>query len=307
MLHLISFYTQGPPFDNAKDFTESRKKFQALYEPHVDVLKLYNTTFMMVKNAQFKNYIDSVPAYKFLNGWNHHFWKWKPFVLYEHLKEMEEGDIVVYHDGDILAHPEYEKGAFEFRENVHELMANHDLVCSLDTLYGINKEVIKEEVFQHFGDYRETKTLSTNRIFIRKTPKTVQFVYNWLSLCNTSLLLPNFTEKHMCSQSLFNVLYYKYLELGEFTHPNLYLKDNHFSKESIFFLDKLTTPSTIVPVTFDPFSEKRPTVVTPARRMLQPHQSARSSTMTLIPIAKPPPTFVHKKPASFFTLNKHAR
>jgi hypothetical protein len=307
MIHLIGFYTQGPPIDESNDLTESKKKFQTLYENQVDTLKLYSTTHMMVKNSQFKNYIDPLPKYKFLEGWTHHFWKWKPFVIYEHMKTMKDGDILVYHDCDILNQKEYEKGVTQFRKNVMNIMEKNELVCSMDTLYGKNKDVIKEELFLKFGDYRDTKRLKTNRIFIKKNPKTLQFIYNWLLLCNTTLLLPNYTEKHTYSESLFNVLYYKYIEMRELTYPNIYFKENMFSTETIFFLDN--PKSGIVQKIKESSSIFKPktTIPVPARRMLQPHQSNRSIMMTLIPIAKPPTPHVRQKPASFFTLNKHSR
>jgi len=312
MIHLIGFYTQGHPFDNAKDLLESKKRFQYLYEDKVDALKLYNTIHMMVKNIQFKDYIDPLPRYNFLEGWSHHFFKWKPFVIYEHLKQMDHGDILVYHDCDILKKKEYEIGVSEFKKNVKEVLEYSDLVCSMDSFYGKNKNSTKEEVFRQFGDYRDTKSLKTNRIFLKKTPKTVQFIYNWLILSNTSLLNPNYTETHSYSESLFNVLYYKYIEMGEFIYPNVYFKNDIFSSETILFLDKQKdedNPKEIfVQKKNESYSlfEPKTIVPSPARRMLQPHQSTRSLTMSMIPIAKPPIQVIHKTP-SLFTLKKLSR
>jgi hypothetical protein len=257
---------------------------------------------MMVKNSKFKDYIDPVPEYKFLNGWTHHFWKWKPFVLYEHMKTMEDGDIVVYHDCDILKDKEYEKGVSNFRENVLSVLENSELVCSMNTMYGRNRDTTKEDVFLQFADFSDTKTLNTNRMFIRKNTKTLQFIYNWMILCNTKLLLPNYVEKHNYSESLFNVLYYKYIEMGEFNYPNIYFKDNLFSVETLFFLDKQR--GTIAQKKRESFIEPNKTVSTPVRRMLPPHQSTRSLAMAMIPIAKPPSAVIRKPPPSFFTLNK---
>jgi hypothetical protein len=304
MIHLVGFYTQGPPFDSARDLSESKKKFQLLYETQVDQLKLYNTTYMMVKNTRFKDYIEPLPRYKFLNGWNHQFCRWKPFVIYEHLKTMNDEDILVYHDCDILKNREYEKGASQFRENVIKVLDNTDLVCGMDAVYSKNRDSTKEDVFQQFGDFRETRTLRTNRIFIRKNTKTLQFIYNWLTLCDTSLFLPNFTEKHSYSESLFNLLYYKYIELGEFTYPTVHFKHNQFSSETIQFLDKPNEIQTKkVDLSYSPsLFEPTTTVPTPLRRMLPPHQSTRSTAMNLIPIAKP--IGIIRRPPPLFTLGK---
>jgi hypothetical protein len=307
MIHLIGFYTQGHPFDSARDLSESKKKFQLLYETQVDQLKLYNTTYMMVKNAKFKDYIEPLPRYKFLDGWTHQFCRWKPFVIYEHLKAMNDEDILVYHDCDILKNREYEKGVSQFRENVNKVLDNTDLACGMDSLYR-NKFSTKEDVFQQFGDFRETRTLRTNRIFIRKNTKTLQFIYNWLTLCDTSLFLPNFTEKHSYSESLFNMLYYKYIELGEFSYPTVYFKNNQFSSEMIQFLDKPNEMFKVVETKKVDFSyspslfETTTTVPRPLRRMLPPHQSTRSTAMSLIPIAKPA-GFI-RRPPPLFTLGK---
>jgi hypothetical protein len=262
---------------------------------------------MMVKNPKFKNYMNAFPEYKFLEGWNHHFLKWKPYIIYEHLKDMKEGDLLVYHDCDILKHREYEKGIPQFKSNVNSILQEKDLVCSMDTLYDTIQDSTKEEVFLSFGDFRDKKKLRTNRIFIRKNPKTLQFVYNWLTLSNTRLLLPNFNEKHSYSESLFNVLYYKYIEMGVWTHPTLYIRDNVFTEDNIFFLDKKKDIKERISRKEDVFLDTPLVVVPPVRRMLTPHQSTRSITMALIPIAKPLQPIVRPKPPSFFTLSKTSR
>jgi hypothetical protein len=219
------------------------------------------------------------------------------------MKTMKDGDILVYHDCDILKNREYEKGVAQFRENVYKVLENTELVCGMDSLYGRNRHSTKEEAFTQFGDYRESRTLRTNRIFLRKNPKTLQFIYNWLILCDTSLFLPNFTEKHSYTESMFNLLYYKYIELGEFNYPTVYFKNNQFSGEMIQFIDK---PNEAVQTKnvelYSPSFEPTVTVTPPLRRMLSPHQSTRSLALAVIPIARPSAGFVRRPP--LFTLGK---
>lgn len=313
MIHLIGFYTQGRPFDEAKDLHESKERFKSYYEDKVDVFKLYNTTHMMVKNTKFKKSIDPVRDYKFLDGWDHHFWKWKPFVIYEHLKDMTDGDVLVYHDCDIIKYNKYEKGTDQFRETVNTLMANAEIVSSIDTLQSKNKYCIKESAFLQFGDYRHTKPLKTNRIFIKKSPKTLQFIYNWMELSNTSMFNPNFSEKHSYSEGVFNLLYYKYVEVGEFKQPTVYFKEDVFSSDTLVYLDNTEPPQkvddsfVITPKKIDThYTQPILEVPSPARRMLPPHQSTRSHAMSMVPIAKPH-TKVKKIRPPIFTLNKFSR
>ena len=87
MLHLVGFYTQCAPHDHGLNLTKHAARFQKRYEPFVDFIHLYNTETATLMFPGFKNYITSCPDHCSFRGWAHHFWKWKPFLIYEYMKK----------------------------------------------------------------------------------------------------------------------------------------------------------------------------------------------------------------------------
>jgi hypothetical protein len=225
-----------------------------MYESQVDVCVLFQSEEVLEKYPEFKYCISPMPEYSPVEGWQHHFGKWKPFLIFKYLSEVKENDIVVYYDDHV-------------KSNVREdltLLIDTDLMAGIDSNL-LNKDCIKPDVFTKIGDYRNTNTLNTDRIFLRKTKKTEQFIYDWLLLCDTSMLLPS-VGKHTYEQALFNVLYYKYVGQMVFPSPKRYFKQDISPKMFKSFPDAPTIP-----------------VKPPARKMLSFHTSSRPQMLTMKP------------------------
>lgn len=234
---MIGFYTQCAPYDHGLNLTKHANRFTKKYETYVDYIHLYNTESATLVFPDFKDYIQSFPEYCSYRGWTHHFWKWKPFLIHEYFKKIDYDDILVYHDCNLVKYKEYELGADKFRENVNLLLENVDILGAVDPKV-TNSECAKKEIFLELGDFQDKPLIKTNRIFIRKTRTTEKFIAEWLEKCNTPLLFPktdypDYDIIHTCDQAIFNGLYYKY-----FDTPNVYLKDNTFTKNKIFFLNR---------------------------------------------------------------------
>ena len=234
---MIGFYTQCAPHDHGLNLTKHAERFYKKYEHSVDYLQLYSTFSATSQYPAFKEYIQSCPEHCSFRGWTHHFLKWKPFLIHEYLKTMEEDDILVYHDCNLMKYKEYELGSDKFREHVNLLLEEVDLLGTVEPKI-LNRTCVKEEVFRALGDFRTKPVIKTNRIFIRKTRATVKFIEEWLEKCKTPLLYPktdhlDYDVVHSCDQAIFNGLYYKYYE-----PPNVYLKDNTFTKNKIIFLTR---------------------------------------------------------------------
>jgi hypothetical protein len=248
MIHLISFCRTDASLSSASSFIET-------YQSQVDVCILFQSEELLLKYPEFKYSISPMPEYSPVEGWQHHFGKWKPFILFKYLSEMKENDVLVYYDNDV-------------KSNVREdllMLIDRDLIAGTDSDL-LNKECIKPDVFTKIGDYRNTNTLNTQRIFIRKTKKTEQFIYDWLLLCDTSMLLPS-VGKHTYEQALFNVLYYKYVDQMVFPSPKRYFKYN------------VSTPNFFKSFPDMPAISVKP----PARRMLPAHKSSRPQMLYLKP------------------------
>lgn len=250
-IHLITFNTQGSPYDDGIDLTNASTLFENEFKDKVDFFTSFNTEKMIKLYPNFKSeFLKVYPEYNYhehKRGCNMGFWSWKPFVIYNYLKKMKDNDILVYHDCNIIRYPFFKLDVNNFKENVKSLFkhSNADVMVAFENPYSDDlkcKHYVKTEVFQKFGKdndyYKNFPLLHANRIFIRKSKLSENFVFNWLLLCKTNLILPEINENikwHTHDQAILTVLYRKYIELGYFDQnsPNLYIKNDLFTKNNI--------------------------------------------------------------------------
>ncbi len=167
---------------------------------------------------------------------------------------MPDGDILVYQDTDTAKYKEYTIDVGNLRANVRELFRRGQC-CVLAQIENplnpnlINLNYTNPEVFHQLRSTEEgihAPIMRCSRIFIQKNNLSVNFVQNWLTLCETSLLFPvdSFPENkeirsfHTHDQALFNMMYQKYVDMKLFRKPTLYFKNHIFSKEMIETIDK---------------------------------------------------------------------
>jgi hypothetical protein len=240
--------TQGPPYDEGEDLTKTSAfvKYAEAYKKGVDTLTVYTTESAMRLFPEFAKYVQSYPEYEYSEhsrGCRHGFWKWKPFLILQHLKTIEDGDILLYHDTNTAKYKEYGIDVGNLRENSIRLFTEKTcVIAALQDPFDptlLNEKHIKPEVFHQLRSTEasiQAPMMRCNRIFIKKHKLSVNFVENWLKLCETSLLFPDKdapAQWHTHDQALFNALYHKYVEMKLFRYPTLYFKTQIFSKDLI--------------------------------------------------------------------------
>jgi len=180
-IHMITFNTEGNDIDNGLDLTNTAELFKQKYINHVDIFKSFNTTELSKKYPNFKeHYLPTYPEYNNIpehsRGNNMGFWKWKPFIIYNYLKTMEDDDILVYHDCNIDKYSIYAIGLESFRNNVYNLFnkINEPVIAAFKDPYNNNlicKNYVKEDVFLRLGEqtdyYYNYPVLHANRICIK--------------------------------------------------------------------------------------------------------------------------------------------
>lgn len=148
------------------------------------------------------------------------YWLWKPYIINETLKRINNGDLLFYLDSKYF-----------FMENFTELYAKHmekkDILlwknkpnepiwkmrnwCKMSVLekFGLRDRVFNEDLADSWG----------GAVFLRKSDFSVKFIDEWLQICcvydditDTRSNIPNSSEfrEHRHDQSLLSVLVYKY-------------------------------------------------------------------------------------------------
>lgn len=145
---------------------------------------------------------------------------WKPYVIFKALKDLEEGDILVYGDaGNTMPGTRIE--CLEKFDLVKDIAHGTKIIACKE---GWNIRWIKTDLYfriKWYSIFHAFKFMpAANRIVIQKNPKTLLFVKQWLELCvkdyrnvdySPSRLpdLPFFIE-HRCDQSVFAILFHLY-------------------------------------------------------------------------------------------------
>ncbi len=148
------------------------------------------------------------------------YWLWKPYIINETMKRINDGDLLFYLDSK-----------YYFMENFTELYAKH--IENKDILIWKNKpnepvwkmrNWCKMSVLEKFGlrdrVFNEDLVDSwAGAIFLRKSDLSSRFINEWLQMCcvyeditDERSNIPNSKEfrEHRHDQSLLSVLVYKY-------------------------------------------------------------------------------------------------
>lgn len=155
------------------------------------------------------------------------YWAWKPLVIYDSLKKINDGDMILYHDVGRSCYPFYVNG------NIHQL-ANK--IKKENSGIGIarggwnHKELCKRDAFYYMGcDEKECwdlKQLSATWSFWEKSETSKKFITDWIkwSFHNKEIItdlpnkcgLPNLPEfkDHRHDQAILTNLLYLYNKNG---------------------------------------------------------------------------------------------
>lgn len=252
-MNLIIFYTLGDPYDKGLNLSIEGKIFENIYTPYVDNVCVYNTQKCLELNEKFSSeYLQTYPNLnkcEHSRGCNMGFLKWKPYIIKHQLEQIADNEILIYHDCNITRYSYY-MDSNTFRENIDFIFKKTglDIIIPIERPDLLCKHHCKKEVFDTIGinndDYRNFPLLNANRIFIKKTKLSCDFINDWLYYCNyKDLILPENKEQpdlrwHTHDQAILTVLYKKYINDDKLpkNSPGFYLKDKILSKETIIFL-----------------------------------------------------------------------
>ena len=127
-------------------------------------------------------------------------WLWKPYLIYKALNELcQEGDYLFYSDG----------GAFFFRSvlYIEKVMGDSDIWISCVPLK--EWQFTKQDAFDlmdcHGDKYEKTPQVQGGFLYIRKTPRSIAFIKEWLDLCcDIRLLHPDNVVSHAENRNGFH-------------------------------------------------------------------------------------------------------
>jgi hypothetical protein len=247
--YFISFYTQGPPFDNANDLSNEGSRI-LFFSKHFDSMNIYNTEKCTLDNPLFlENYMKYFSEYDNVDnhsrGCRHSFWKWKPYIIKKELEKIEYNEILIYQDSNVSKYPFLLDNIENYKSTVFYLFNkfNNDIIIPSEKSEFECKKYVKNDIFNIIGKnndyYRNFPIFNSRRIFIRKTDISLKFIDEWLHYCNyENLILPEQDKETELlwsthDQAILTVLYRKYIEQGIFLNSNFSLNFNILSVDNI--------------------------------------------------------------------------
>lgn len=132
------------------------------------------------------------------------YWVWKPYIIFQTLLSMNDGDILLYADSGCWINS---KGTLIFDEYIHFLsQSNYDFLFfdpNLDQLnaqngffkYDLSESTwSKNDIFHFFNtdkniEFKNSQQLAATSFFVKKTTRSIELIKYWQSLWQTNFEL----------------------------------------------------------------------------------------------------------------------
>jgi hypothetical protein len=186
----VSFYSEGAPHDKGYALEKSIEPIQALLKGQCA------TEFYTPRRLRDLGYDYAVQEFAELgcargnpNCEKLGFFAWKPLILWLELQKGKEGDVVMFHDFNIEKYPIY-KGNLESLTFYAKRCLDE---CGFD--FFVPRESLTKRVFHHAKGltvrelggcdpyYFNFPQAIVNMIFIRKTPRSMELIEEWMRAC----------------------------------------------------------------------------------------------------------------------------
>lgn len=166
------------------------------------------------------------------------YWLWKPYIILDMLNKIEDGDFLVYMDSGA----KFIKSPLNFLR-----MINHKGILTTRMVH-LQGKWTKGDCFQlvnknNSDDFRYEYQIQGTYLFFRKCKFSVDFVKNWLNLCETDTLITdepnklkeNFPEfiEHRHDQSILSLMVYN-LDVMYIPQIDQYCKEWGYSEDWVF-------------------------------------------------------------------------
>ncbi|WP_434604265.1 hypothetical protein [Acetobacter oryzoeni] len=228
---IIGFYTEGPPYDTGIPLTEGMYTYRQIAEDAGLIFDAYTPRRLREMGAGdlVKEYPDE---YKLPVNQTMHkigFSAWKPFIILDAMRDLDEGDIVFYLDSNIGKYPALRK-MISNAENVSNIVLDRcDFYVGREIqgqelqVQHFSNKILLEELGKNSDFVKHFPLLICNNIICKKTHFAHSILIDWLTFCRVDrfLYILDQTEpqhphyRWSCSeQSVLNVVIARHVEEG---------------------------------------------------------------------------------------------
>jgi hypothetical protein len=237
-IYFISFCSQGPPYDSGIDLSDNEDNIRLLLGNFFDGITIYTPTSIKECDGSegFCEFHDGV--FNLNPGLNSNgCGDFKSFIIDKTLNEIEENDILIYHDCNFHKYPQYWQTDWENINEIIEFLLyenRSDFFMPFEH-FGFQKDYLLSQHGKRYttdaiiGNKIESDIVSrcyeiaSSRIIVKNTSRSREFFREYKNLCKRKDLLTKYPNPnpyplftHSCpEQHVLNCLVYKYILDGK--------------------------------------------------------------------------------------------
>jgi len=223
-IHLVTFYSQGAPHDGGLPLTQAAQALCDAAAPHVDSCRAFSWAEVAAEVGaawDASHAAASNPGYHAVG-----FGAFKPCILLRALAAAQDGEVVVYRDGNVAKYPQYLEGLHLLRATVAHVFDALGPGCdvwmpaedpgALRVRHHCKAHVLRELAHDKVAAIGEQPLLNAAVIFVRKTRAAEALLAAWAAAMARPDLAPNRPDPaphpefrwHTHDQAVLNVLLY---------------------------------------------------------------------------------------------------
>ena len=234
---VVTFYSEGSPWDAGLSLVDEERHFRAVVEPYVDEVRSFcpRSISALWQGADaycrdYSEWIEQHPLRYQLKrrnpGWEKMgFLAWKPFLLSALLHDdaIRTGDVIFYHDVNLRKYPAYSRTPAEWR--AVSLRILDELGCDIFSPEAVRLEsdtkafLVRRYLHESAGLER---VVWAGMIVCRKSSQSLEFIDEWRAMCEdidnlSPLPNPNpyvGAHWHAVDQAVLGVLALKWKQEG---------------------------------------------------------------------------------------------
>ena len=190
-INLVSFYSEGPPNDNALNLSQNKELLLSKAKKYFNKISLYtpNKLYKLGLGKYVKEYEKTGLVTRNKGMSKIGFCAWKPKIMLLELKNMKDGDILIYRDMNIKKYP-----VLGNYNNIRNLVlkildiVKFDFFVPRESKFLELKHLTKSNVIRELGDSHQF-TYNFPNIFcglltiVRKSKVSIQLLKKWEISC----------------------------------------------------------------------------------------------------------------------------
>ena len=196
---VVTFYSEGSPWDAGISLVDEERQFRAAVEPYVDEVRSYCPRTLSALwpgsekyHRDYTEWLECHPSRGELRHFNRGWAKigfqgWKPFLLQSllHDDSIQTDDVIFYHDVNFRKYPAFSRTPAEWRDVSLRIL--DDLGCDVFSPEGGRLEadakafLVRRYLNESAGLERGVRA---GLILLRKSQQSIDFIDEWKTMCD---------------------------------------------------------------------------------------------------------------------------